>query len=225
MEYSAHESGKRLSALRQQPPKKQTQEDIAERFGVSTQAVSRWERGEVNIPIDVAFDLADTYHVTLDFLYGRSDKKNPQAEDVTEYTGISPQAAKVLHDLPEAFGADTVEILNSLILSDGFSAMLLRLAYLRKRAEKLSQSDFLPQKEQIRQAMQLQKKVDADCGFGVVITGVNALHIEAESIVRAVRQWISAACGISDAEFTIAEKSRAAHAEKMKQERRRKGGR
>ena len=225
MNYSTAECGKRLTLLRKAVHDGLSQADVAQSIGVTAQAVCKWEKGKGNIPPDAAFAIADEFHVTLDYLYGKSDSMNPQAEGVTSYTGISPQAAKVLHDLPDNFGADCVEILNDLILSDGFPVMLQRLSYLRKRAAVIENTRPLQQNDEIQHSVQLQKRVDEECGFGVVITGVRALYYEAELVSQAVKKWIVRACGIADAEFAIAEKSKAAHAAEMKQRRRRKNGR
>ena len=208
MNYSTAECGKRLTLLRKAVHDGLSQADVAQSIGVTAQAVCKWEKGKGNIPPDAAFAIADEFHVTLDYLYGKSDSMNPQAEGVTSYTGISPQAAKVLHDLPDNFGADCVQILNDLILSDGFPV-----------------TRPLQQNDEIQHSVQLQKRVDEECGFGVVITGVRALYYEAELVSQAVKKWIVRACGIADAEFAIAEKSKAAHAAEMKQRRRRKNGR
>lgn len=225
MDYDLQICAKRLRELREQSPNRLTQKCLADKLGVFKQAVSRWESGDGGLPIDKAFLVADEFHVTLDYLYGRSAEKNPQSENTTQYTGISPQAAKVLHDLPGNFGADCVEILNDLILSDGFPVMLQRLSYLRKRAAVIENTRPLQQNDEIQRSVQLQKRVDEECGFGVVITGVRALYYEAELVSQAVKKWIVRACGIADAEFAIAEKSKAAHAAEMKQRRRRKNGR
>lgn len=45
-----------------------TQEQIAERLGVSRQAVAKWERGETLPDIDNIIALADMYDVTIDSL-------------------------------------------------------------------------------------------------------------------------------------------------------------
>lgn len=45
-----------------------TQSDVAERLGVSFQAVSLWERGETTPEIDKLEDLAKLYQISLDWL-------------------------------------------------------------------------------------------------------------------------------------------------------------
>ncbi len=61
-----------------------TQEQIAEKLGVSRQAVAKWERGESVPDIENVVALADIYEVTVDSLVrnmaslpdNRSDKKH-----------------------------------------------------------------------------------------------------------------------------------------------------
>lgn len=45
-----------------------TQEEIAEKLGVSRQAVAKWERGETQPDIESCVKLADLYGVSLDML-------------------------------------------------------------------------------------------------------------------------------------------------------------
>ncbi len=45
-----------------------TQEDIAEKLGVSRQAVAKWERGETQPDVESCVKLADLYGVSLDML-------------------------------------------------------------------------------------------------------------------------------------------------------------
>lgn len=56
----------RLAAARKN--KGMTQSDVAERLGVSFQAVSLWERGETTPEIDKLEDLAKLYQISLDWL-------------------------------------------------------------------------------------------------------------------------------------------------------------
>lgn len=64
------ETAERLVELRKR--RGISQEELAERLGVSRQAVSKWERGEAAPDTDNLIALADLYCVSLDQLLGRS---------------------------------------------------------------------------------------------------------------------------------------------------------
>lgn len=46
-----------------------TQEDIAEKLGVSRQAVAKWENGDTTPDLDFCMELADLYGTTIDALF------------------------------------------------------------------------------------------------------------------------------------------------------------
>ena len=50
------------------------QVDIAEYLGIQQTVYSRYERGYQTIPLELLIKLADYYHVSLDYLTGRTDK-------------------------------------------------------------------------------------------------------------------------------------------------------
>lgn len=52
-----------------------SQEDVAEKVGVSRQAVAKWESGETTPDLENASALAAFYHVTLDDLVNHSSEK------------------------------------------------------------------------------------------------------------------------------------------------------
>lgn len=54
---------------------KYTQEEIADKIGVSRQAVAKWERGETVPDISNCLALAELYEVTLDDLVNHSSDK------------------------------------------------------------------------------------------------------------------------------------------------------
>lgn len=58
-----------------------TQEQIAEKIGVSRQAVAKWERGEALPDIENIIALADVYEVTVDSL----------VRNVASYSGVAPE--------------------------------------------------------------------------------------------------------------------------------------
>ncbi len=62
----------RIRDLREDQDKKQ--QEIAKYLGVTQSTYSEYEGGTINIPIDMLIKLADLYHVSLDYLVGRSDR-------------------------------------------------------------------------------------------------------------------------------------------------------
>ena len=50
------------------------QEYVAEKIGITQTSYSKYELGKVNIPLDMMIKLADLYHVSVDYLIGRTDE-------------------------------------------------------------------------------------------------------------------------------------------------------
>ena len=59
--------------LREDSDKLQT--ELAEYLNVRQTTYSKYERGKINIPIEVFIKLADYYDVSIDYLVGRTKKK------------------------------------------------------------------------------------------------------------------------------------------------------
>lgn len=64
-----------------------TQEDIAEKLGVSRQAVAKWEKGESLPDIESCIKLADLYETTVDILL-RDMGKEEHSKDGKHVFGI-----------------------------------------------------------------------------------------------------------------------------------------
>ena len=62
----------RVRDLREDSDK--TQKQIAEHLNMQLTVYQRYERGERELPLWVAIKLADYYHVSLDYLVGRTNK-------------------------------------------------------------------------------------------------------------------------------------------------------
>ena len=63
---------RRVRDLREDHDK--TQKDIAEYLKMQLTVYQRYERGERELPLWAAIQLADYYNVTLDYLVGRTKK-------------------------------------------------------------------------------------------------------------------------------------------------------
>lgn len=65
---------KRLRDLREDADLKQRQ--LAELLSVSQATYSRYESGELDVPSSVLIRLADFYSVSVDYILGRTGKRN-----------------------------------------------------------------------------------------------------------------------------------------------------
>lgn len=54
-----------------------TQREIAEYLNVKQNTYSQYEIGVLRYPVDVIMKLADFYGVSVDYLLGRTDRKEP----------------------------------------------------------------------------------------------------------------------------------------------------
>lgn len=86
-----------------------SQEELAERLGVSRQAVSKWERAESSPDTDNLIALAQLYGVSLDVLLGLQLPHTPDAVDAAEYevpAGLEEESIAMPASEPEDFSAD-----------------------------------------------------------------------------------------------------------------------
>lgn len=91
------ELGNRLAALRKE--KGYSQEDLAEKLGVSRQAVSKWENGEASPDTNNLIALADLYGISLDELVGKKGPASSKEEVVEgEVVDEGPSFDKDLED-------------------------------------------------------------------------------------------------------------------------------
>ena len=54
-----------------------TQKQIAQQLGLSQNTYSQYEVGVLNYPVDALMILADFYGVSVDYLLGRTNRKEP----------------------------------------------------------------------------------------------------------------------------------------------------
>ncbi len=87
----------RLKELRKQ--KGFTQEEVAEKLGVSRQALAKWEKGETLPDIESCITMADLYGVLLDNLV-RGDNAHTESDDGKHIFGIAKMNSKGQITLP-----------------------------------------------------------------------------------------------------------------------------
>lgn len=54
-----------------------TQKQIGDYLGISQNTYSQYEIGVLNYPVDALIKLADFYNVSVDYLLGRTNRKDP----------------------------------------------------------------------------------------------------------------------------------------------------
>lgn len=54
-----------------------TQEQLAQYLGCQREVYRRYEKGTRQIPLDFLIKLADLYHVSTDYIVGRTDNERP----------------------------------------------------------------------------------------------------------------------------------------------------
>ena len=63
----------RMKSLRKEA--KLSQVNLAKDLSMHTTPYRRYESGERDLPMEVAIQIADYYHVSLDYLVGRSEER------------------------------------------------------------------------------------------------------------------------------------------------------
>lgn len=87
-----------------------TQEELAEKIGVSRQAVSKWERSEASPDTDNLIELSKVYGVTLDeLLKGKEESAEEEAPETKEAEAESSEPEEAVHVHAES-GSDKVDI-------------------------------------------------------------------------------------------------------------------
>lgn len=127
-------TGEFLKRLRKQ--KGMTQEQLAERFSVSSRTVSRWETGSNMPDLDILIELADFYNVDIrEIIDGKGKSENMDNETmdtlkkVAEYTEAQnkKQKKKMIDMLSGS--AILMAFCSLLFESNGFNGTILENAY------------------------------------------------------------------------------------------------
>lgn len=94
----------RLKELRKE--KKLTQKELAEETDIPYRTLQRWENGETDIKSDKANEIAKLFNVSVSYLLGYSDKKEPYYSDEIligdgqgGYTSLSSERENELSEL------------------------------------------------------------------------------------------------------------------------------
>lgn len=113
--------GNKISICRQN--KNITQDELARRLGVTSQAISKWERG-LSLP-DVAFikDLCSVLEVSADYLLGISTIENETSDGKDSNSIILSNLRNSLEQLELTFGKDILP----LFINNDFVAVIMEM--------------------------------------------------------------------------------------------------
>lgn len=135
-----------------------TQQEVADKIGVSRQNVGRWLSGNTAPDINTLSKIADAYKVSTDYLLGRTPNKttNPELQAVCKYTGLTQEAVyniSALNKLHQRTKYTTnpvtvSEDINLFIGSDNFEFTFFAIhSYLLTYFEKTKAIDLVIQKD------------------------------------------------------------------------------
>lgn len=114
----------RLVELRKQ--NKLSQEALAEKLGLSRQAISKWERAEASPDTDNLIALASLYGISLDELLGNGEKA--EKEVPTEETPLTDTQIKAKESLKKApllfLGAIGIYVVGGIVLGGKWWAVM-----------------------------------------------------------------------------------------------------
>ena len=185
-------------------------EMVCERLGKETrssQGVSNYERGASYPSLQVVCALADIFHCSVDYLLGRSDTPNPEAAEVVAYTGLTAEAAGVLHRLHEA---DTVTGTRQCELVSGFimaGSPIFTDMYLLAKLGQEMQAEYKPKKAFPDKGMDSELKMQASSrrqankyfGPSEIVSGKDLLLYRARRIGDGLQHIVFRVCDLSSA--------------------------
>lgn len=76
---------------------KLSQEELAERIGVSQKSISKYEQQTVRPSWEALIAMADLFNVTVDYLLGRSDMPEHMSAEPSPSASLDPDTQKILN--------------------------------------------------------------------------------------------------------------------------------
>ena len=176
-----------------------------EEFSISR--ISTYENGVNFPPVQVIGALADIFHCSVDYSLGRSETPNPAAAEVVAYTGLTAEAAGVLHRLHEA---DTVTGTRQCELVSGFimaGSPIFTDMYLLAKLGQEMQAEYKPKKAFPDKGMDSELKMQASSrrqankyfGPSEIVSGKDLLLYRARRIGDGLQHIVFRVCDLSSA--------------------------
>lgn len=130
--------GKKIKELRES--EKLNQKELAKALNISNTTLSQYETGQRTPSDDIKIKIAEFFNVSLDYLLGRTDIKNPDDEN-KEMERLANKEIKSVEDALEIIKFQDGLMLNGKILNDEdkmllANALQLGMKYVLEQEEK-----------------------------------------------------------------------------------------
>ena len=126
----------RLKLLRKK--NKETQEMLAEKLGVSARTIGSWEQEDRVPSCETLICIADKYHVSVDYLLGRSDDPNVFQSNPPNETPIAKDFS-IKKDMPPSKQAHAQTFIMESVSNDDVPILLDGAAVSEKLLEQIAQ--------------------------------------------------------------------------------------
>ncbi|MGG0889719.1 helix-turn-helix domain-containing protein [Cytobacillus horneckiae] len=136
--------GQRLKSLRddmKNENSKFTQSFIANLIGVARTTYTAYENGTKQPPMETVNKIADVFGVTTDYLYGRTDSKQPDFSS-NEKKDIAKQMEKIRKDLESQ---DGLSFYGEPLSEEALESLMESMEYVVKQTKKINRK-YIPKK-------------------------------------------------------------------------------
>lgn len=136
--------GQRLKSLRddmKNENSKFTQSFIANLIGVARTTYTAYENGTKQPPMETVNKIADVFGVTTDYLYGRTDSKQPEFSS-NEKKDIAKQMEEIRKDLESQ---DGLSFYGEPLSEEALESLMESMEYVVKQTKKINRK-YIPKK-------------------------------------------------------------------------------
>lgn len=132
--------GERLKRLRED--KKLSQQQLADRLNINRSTYARYELGQTQPDYETLQRLADFYGVSVDYLFGRENKKNLPELTAKDERDIAKRMEKIKKDLAADGG---LSFYGEPLSEEAKESLLEAMEYAVKQAQRLNKK-YIPKK-------------------------------------------------------------------------------
>lgn len=132
--------GERLKRLRED--RKLSQQQLADRLNINRSTYARYELGQTQPDYETLQRLADFYEVSVDYLFGRENKKNLPELTAKDERDIAKRMEKIKKDLAADGG---LSFYGEPLSEEAKESLLEAMEYAVKQAQRLNKK-YIPKK-------------------------------------------------------------------------------